>query len=88
MHLLFPLLPLIMKVFPPSFLQFMINLIPLPALHELRGHIDFTDATAAKLVRSRKAALASGKPDLEINGGKDIMSILGIQQLIHSHHPY
>ncbi|KAJ7935792.1 cytochrome P450 [Mycena leptocephala] len=49
---------------PPSFLQFMINLIPLPALHELRGHIDFTDATAANYIMSilvkQNASGASG----------------------------
>ncbi|KAJ7870888.1 cytochrome P450 [Mycena leptocephala] len=74
MQLALPLLPLLMKTFPPSFLRFMINFIPLPPLHELRDLVDFMDATASELVRDRKAAIASGK--LEVDDGKDIMSLL------------
>jgi hypothetical protein len=82
MQLLIPLLPLLMKIFPPFFLRFMINVIPLAPLHELRDLVDITDATAAELVRDRKAAIASGK--LEVDDGKDIMSLLGNQQPILS----
>ncbi|KAJ7935777.1 cytochrome P450 [Mycena leptocephala] len=74
MQLLIPLLPLLTKIFPPFFLRFMINVIPLAPLHELRDLVDITDATAAELVRDRKAAIASGK--LEVDDGKDIMSLL------------
>ncbi|KAJ7887394.1 cytochrome P450 [Mycena leptocephala] len=74
MQLLIPLLPLLTKIFPSFFLRFMINVIPLAPLHELRDLVDFTDATAAELVRDRKAAIARGK--LEVDDGKDIMSLL------------
>ncbi|KAJ7911318.1 cytochrome P450 [Mycena leptocephala] len=74
MQLLIPLLPLLVNNFPPSFLRFMIKFIPLRPLHELRDLIDLTDGKAAELVRDRKAAIESGK--LEVDDGKDIMSLL------------
>ncbi|KAJ7887396.1 cytochrome P450 [Mycena leptocephala] len=58
MQLLIPLLPLLTKIFPLSSSDL----------------VDITDATAAELVRDRKAAIASGK--LEVDDGKDIMSLL------------
>ncbi|KAJ7323895.1 cytochrome P450 [Mycena albidolilacea] len=73
MALILPVLPFIFETFPSFFLRFMMNLIPLPALHELRDIVDFTHATAMELVRSRKAAMGSGKLD---DGGKDVMSLL------------
>ncbi|KAJ7907830.1 cytochrome P450 [Mycena leptocephala] len=74
MQLLIPLLPLLVNNFPPSFLRFMIKFIPLRPLHELRDLVDYTDGKAAELVRDRKAAIESGK--LEVDDGKDIMSLL------------
>jgi hypothetical protein len=82
MQLLIPLLPLLVNNFPPSFLRFMIKFIPLRPLHELRDLIDLTDGKAAELVRDRKAAIESGK--LEVDDGKDIMSLLGNHQPIVS----
>ncbi|KAJ7797219.1 cytochrome P450 [Mycena olivaceomarginata] len=73
MALILPVLPFIFETFPSFFLRFMMNLIPLPALHELRDIVDFTHATAMELVRSRKAAMGNGKLD---DGGKDVMSLL------------
>jgi hypothetical protein len=74
--LLLPFLPFILKIFPfRSFLRFMINVIPLPALHQLRDLVDFTDATATKLVVDRTAAIKSGESDLN-DDAKDLMSIL------------
>ncbi|KAF7362826.1 Cytochrome P450 [Mycena venus] len=61
--------------FPPSFLRFMIGLIPYRNLQELRDIVDLTDGTATDLVRDRKAAIESGKLDIN-DGGKDIMSLL------------
>ncbi|KAJ6536946.1 cytochrome P450 [Mycena capillaripes] len=74
MQLAVPLLPLIVKLFSPKFLRTMINFVPWPALHQLRDIVDLMDATATKLVYDRKAAIRSGKVDL--NGGNDIMSLL------------
>lgn len=75
MALILPVLPFIFETFSSFFLRFMMNLIPLPALHELRDIVDFTHATAMELVRSRKAAMGSGKLN---DGGKDVMSLLSI----------
>jgi hypothetical protein len=58
----------------------MIKFIPLRPLHELRDLVDLTDGKAAELVRDRKIAIQSGK--LEVDDGKDIMSLLGNQQPI------
>ncbi|KAJ7802929.1 cytochrome P450 [Mycena leptocephala] len=63
------------KIFPPWFLRFMIDFIPLPTLHRLRDLVDFTDSTAAELVKERKAAMelrTSGSAEEQ----RDIMSLL------------
>lgn len=73
--LLMPILPILDKSPFPALRHFMINLIPIPGLHELRDIVDYTDATAAKLVSDRKAAIESG--DLHVKeDAKDLMSIL------------
>ncbi|KAJ7663992.1 cytochrome P450 [Mycena polygramma] len=73
--LLMPLLPILDKSPFPALRRFLINLIPIPGLHELRDIVDYTDATAAKLVSDRKAAIESG--DLHVkDDAKDLMSIL------------
>ncbi|KAJ7792577.1 cytochrome P450 [Mycena olivaceomarginata] len=74
MQLAVPLLPLIVKLFPPAFLRTMINFVPWPALHKLRDIVDLIDAKATELVQDRKVAIRSGK--LDFNGGDDIMSLL------------
>jgi hypothetical protein len=76
MQLAVPLLPLVVKLFPPAFLRTMINFVPWPALHKLRDIVDLIDAKATELVRDRKVAIRSGK--LDLNGGDDIMSLLGM----------
>ncbi|KAJ7667038.1 cytochrome P450 [Mycena rosella] len=73
--LLGPVLPFIEKLPFPSFRHFLINFIPIPALHQLRNLVDFTDAAATKLVRDRKAAIKSGEVCVE-DDAKDIMSLL------------
>ncbi|KAJ6588004.1 cytochrome P450 [Mycena capillaripes] len=75
MELAIPLLPLVVKMFSPSFLRRMIDVVPWPTLKELRDIVDLTDETATELVRDRKAVISSGKLDLT-DGGKDIMSLL------------
>ncbi|KAJ7693060.1 cytochrome P450 [Mycena rosella] len=69
------LLPLIVKMPFPSFRRFLINLVPLPALHRLRELVDLTDAAAAQLVAERKAAIQSGELYAK-DDAKDIMSLL------------
>ncbi|KAJ7323983.1 cytochrome P450 [Mycena albidolilacea] len=54
MQLAVPLLPLIVKLFPPAFLRTMINFVPWPALHKLRDIVDLIDAKATELVLDRK----------------------------------
>jgi hypothetical protein len=56
----------------------MSNLIPLPALHNLRNIVDFLDATAAELVKERKAEMERGAQG-SAEDRSDIMSILGMK---------
>ncbi|KAJ7194983.1 cytochrome P450 [Mycena pura] len=72
----FPFLPLLLKLFPTSFLRLMSKLIPLPALHSLRNVVDFLDATAAELVKERKAEMDRGAQGESAEDRSDIMSIL------------
>ncbi|KAJ7719368.1 cytochrome P450 [Mycena olivaceomarginata] len=74
MFLAVPLLPLIVKLFPPAFLRAMINFVPWPALQKLRDIVDLIDAKATELVQDRKMAIRSGK--LDLNDVDDIMSLL------------
>ncbi|KAJ6588565.1 cytochrome P450 [Mycena capillaripes] len=73
--LLFPLLPLVMKIPTPSFRRFMIRFIPLAALHQVRNLVNFTSAFAARLVQDRKAVCQDGQLDIKDNG-RDLMSLL------------
>ncbi|KAJ6568729.1 cytochrome P450 monooxygenase [Mycena capillaripes] len=73
MQLGFLLLPFITKILPSSFLRFVINFIPLRTLHTLRDIVDSMYATAAELVRDRKAAIETGQLD---DDRKDVMSLL------------
>ncbi|KAK7058046.1 cytochrome P450 [Favolaschia claudopus] len=75
MQLWFPLLPSLMKIFSPSFLQLMVDIVPWPALHEVRELVTLTGTTAAKLVKIRKAAIESGEFAVD-DKGKDMISVL------------
>ncbi|KAJ7479372.1 cytochrome P450 [Mycena galericulata] len=70
-----PILPFILKIPFPAFLRATISIIPSPALRRLRDLVDSTNATAAQLVRERKAAMESGRLEVKENG-KDVMSLL------------
>ncbi|KAJ7438809.1 cytochrome P450, partial [Mycena galericulata] len=70
-----PILPFILKIPFPAFLRSMLSIIPSPALRRLRDLVDFTNATAAQLVRERKAAMENGQLEVKENG-KDVMSLL------------
>ncbi|KAJ7479368.1 cytochrome P450 [Mycena galericulata] len=70
-----PLLPFILKIPFPAFLRSTISFIPSPALRRLRDLVDFTNATAAQLVKERKAAMESGQLEVKENA-KDVMSLL------------
>ncbi|KAJ7358620.1 cytochrome P450 [Mycena albidolilacea] len=71
----FPLIPLILKFPFPSFLRFMINVLPIPTLRKARDITDFTTATAQKLVSDRKQAIREGTLDLD-EDSRDIMALL------------
>ncbi|KAJ7438802.1 cytochrome P450 [Mycena galericulata] len=70
-----PILPVILKIPFPAFLRSIIFIIPSPALRRLRDLVDFTNATAAQLVRERKAAMESRQLKVKENG-KDVMLLI------------
>ncbi|KAJ7915779.1 cytochrome P450 [Mycena leptocephala] len=70
-----PVLPTIAKIPARSFLRFMISVLPVPALREIRDLSDFMSATALNLVKERKEAIRNGT--LEVTDeAKDIISLL------------
>ncbi|KAJ7915749.1 cytochrome P450 [Mycena leptocephala] len=70
-----PLVPVIAKIPSRSFLRFMISVLPIPALREIRDLVDFMSATASNLVRERKEAIRNGTLEVK-DDAKDIMSLL------------
>ncbi|KAJ7432719.1 cytochrome P450 [Mycena galericulata] len=65
-----PFLPLAERISSPWLRLKILNFIPSPTLHRLRGMSHFIHATAQTLVESKKAHLEAG------TGDKDIMSLL------------
>ncbi|KAJ7924234.1 cytochrome P450 [Mycena leptocephala] len=70
-----PLLPAITKIPSRAVLRFMISVLPVPALREIRDLVDFTSATAFNLVKERKEAIRNGTLEVK-DEAKDIMSLL------------
>ncbi|KAJ7915759.1 cytochrome P450 [Mycena leptocephala] len=70
-----PLLPAIVKIPSRAFLRFMISVLPVPALREIRDLVDFMSATALNLVKERKEAIRNGKLKVK-DEAKDIISLL------------
>ncbi|KAJ7915756.1 cytochrome P450, partial [Mycena leptocephala] len=70
-----PVLPAIAKIPSRAFLRFMISILPVPALREIRDITDFMSATALNLVRERKEAIRNGTLEVK-DEAKDIMSLL------------
>ncbi|KAJ7915789.1 cytochrome P450 [Mycena leptocephala] len=70
-----PVLPTIAKIPARSFLRFMISVLPVPALREIRDLSDFMSATALNLVKERKEAIRNGTLEVK-DEAKDIISLL------------
>ncbi|KAJ7791268.1 cytochrome P450 [Mycena leptocephala] len=53
----------------PAFLRFMISVLPVPALREIRDLVDFMSATALNLVKERKEAIRNVKSNMSSEEG-------------------
>ncbi|KAJ8521037.1 hypothetical protein ONZ45_g2214 [Pleurotus djamor] len=71
-------LPWVVKVGPPSFRRWLLNVVPWERLHQVRDMSDFMHNTSVEIWRSKKAAMEKGDAAVldQIGQGKDIMSIL------------
>jgi hypothetical protein len=75
---LYLLLPTLYMIGLPKFQRFMVRLLPWKSIREIVRHVDFIYNTSVDIIKSRKAALQSGKEvmDRQVGRGKDIISVL------------
>jgi hypothetical protein len=71
------LTPLV-KLGPPKFRRFILDIMPWKTLHQLRDISDIVHNTAVEIINSKKRALEDGDKAVarQIGQGKDILSIL------------
>ena len=64
--------PLLTKLGPAWFLRWLVGLVPLKQVQELKKVVDILHETSIEIIAQKKALLESGK----FSAGKDIISIL------------
>jgi hypothetical protein len=71
-------IPTLIKFGPPWFRRFLVNITPLPALHELKRVVDIMSEEAVQIYQQKKRALALGDQDAvaQIGDSHDILSAL------------
>lgn len=69
-----------MKLGPPKFRRFLLGLLPIKYIHELRDTVDTMHNTTVEILEAKRRALKDGDEAAErqIGGGKDIMSVLSV----------
>jgi hypothetical protein len=74
------LLPTLVKLGPPKFRRFLVNLVPFKNVRELRDIIDVMYNTSVEILEAKKRALMEGDEAVarQIGRGKDIISILSM----------
>jgi hypothetical protein len=72
------LITTIVKLGPPKFRRFLIDLQPLENVRQLRDIIDVMHNTSAEILEAKRRALQQGDEAVtkQIGGGKDIISVL------------
>jgi hypothetical protein len=75
------LLPTLVKLGPPRFRRFLVNLLPFKIIRRLRNTIDIMHNTSVEILQAKRRALQEGDEAVEkqIGRGRDIMSILSKQ---------
>ncbi|TDL16039.1 cytochrome P450 [Rickenella mellea] len=71
-------LPLLMKLGPPAFRRFLVQLVPSRRIQILKEITDTIDRTSTRILNSKKRALEQGDEALlkQVGEGKDIISVL------------
>ena len=72
------LLTTLVKLGPPKFRRFLVDLLPFKSVRRLRDIVDLMYKTSVEIFEEKKRALREGDEAVanQIGGGKDIMSIL------------
>jgi len=80
------LVPTLVKLGPPKFRRFLVNLLPFENARRLRGIVDVFHNTSIEILEAKRRAMESdGTVEEQIGRGKDIMSILSMY--ISAQHP-
>ena len=74
------LLPTLIKLGPPKFRRFIVDLMPFKNVRKLRDLVDIMHNTSVEIFESKKRALLEGDEAVrnQIGRGKDIISILSM----------
>lgn len=72
------LLTTLVKLGPPKFRRFMVDLMPFKNVRKLRDIVDILDQTAVEILEAKRRSLREGDEAVarQIGQGKDIMSVL------------
>jgi len=72
------LLKILVKIGPPKFRRFMVDIMPFKNVRKLRDIVDTLDRTAIEILEAKKRALREGDEAVgqQIGQGRDIMSVL------------
>lgn len=71
-------LPWAVKLGPPNFRKFLVDIVPWEKLHQVRDMVKLINKTSAEVLEAKKRALQQGDQAVleQIGQGKDIISIL------------
>lgn len=74
------LLPTLVKLGPPRFRRFLVDLLPFENVRRLRGIVDTLHNTSVEILEAKRHALVEGGEALakQTGKGKDIISILSM----------
>ena len=74
------LLPILVKIGPPRFRRFLVDLLPFESVRRLRSIVDVMYNTSLEILEAKKRALKEGDDVVsrQIGKGKDIISILSM----------
>lgn len=76
-------LPTLVKLGPPRFRRFMVNLLPFKNVRRLRDIVGIMHNTSVEILEEKRRALKEGDDAVagQIGRGKDIISILSMRTL-------
>ncbi|KAH8110218.1 cytochrome P450 [Phellopilus nigrolimitatus] len=71
-------IPLLVKLGPPGFRRFLLDVAPSPDLHNVKNIVDVMASTSNDIFRQKLSALAEGDEAVmrQVGEGRDVMSIL------------